>query len=859
MKKVRKIFVWPIARVVLVLYLLLSFVVKAQVPTLTAHAISPQQVNLAWTRIPATPDAYTVERKEDNFGQQFAAIASNLSGTTYAYEDKSVNAGKTYVYRLNFYCDKGCGGYTAEVKVTVPLPPPNAPGSLDAFYLPGRGMVLTWVGNNDADVSYIVERAVNGGSNFNEIATVPYNRTLGYTDNTTSLGNQYCYRVKARRGSADSPYSNTKCADTPQNVPSAPTALIATANQVFQIQLNWIDGSTNETGFEIERSTNNVNFSKISTTGANITQFMDGPLIPDTRYYYRIRAINASGASGYTNVAEAVSYLPPPSAPSGLTANPVDAGRIDLTWTDNADNEAGFEIERSGDGTTYNKIAEVGSNVTAYQNTGLSPATRYWYRVRAKNRGGTSGYSNVADATTRDTAPNAPRNLSATPVSNKQINMSWQDNSGNETGFELESSPDGTNFTKLTDLPANATSYTHTGLATLTRYWYRIRAKNAIGYSAYSETASATTFDVPPLAPSALVATTVSASEVGLTWKDNAANESGFEIERSTNGINYTKVGETAANAITYQNTGLSPATRYWYRVRAKNSQGGSDYSNVATATTKDVPPASPSDLAATAISYQQINLSWTDKAGNETGFEIETSTDGSTFAKVSTVAANVRTFQSVGLKQLTRYYFRVRAINAIGNSGYSNIATATTPKAPLPDTPKGLTALPVDFDLIQLSWSQLSENATTVIIERSMQPDRSFVQIGSQAAANTRFADREILDVSDYYYRIKAVNGAGESAYSAVAKVAADAIITGTEPAFPPQNRVYAADNILYLELDRLLHGKVRIYDMQGTLRQEFEAGPHSQASLQGVGAGIYLVVIETDKGTLKQKILIH
>ncbi len=94
---------------------------------------------------------------------------------------------------------------------------------------------------------------------------------------------------------------------------------------------------------------------------------------------------------------------------------------------------------------------------------------------------------------------------------------------------------------------------------------------------------------------------------------------------------------------------------------------------------------------------------------------------------------------------------------------GYSDIAKATTPKAPIPDKPTNLTATPVDFDLISLKWAALSSNATTVIIERSRKPDADFVQIGNQTASTTQFPDRELLDVYDYYYRIKAANDAGK------------------------------------------------------------------------------------------------
>ena len=93
--------------------------------------------------------------------------------------------------------------------------------------------------------------------------------------------------------------------------------------------------------------------------------------------------------------------------------------------------------------------------------------------------------------------------------------------------------------------------------------------------------------------------------------------------------------------------------------------------------------PVDPTNLAATAASSSQINLSWTDNSSNETGFSIE-SCKGPTctnFVQIATVGANVTTYSNTNLKANTTYRYRVRAYNAAGNSGYSNIATATTLK----------------------------------------------------------------------------------------------------------------------------------------------------------------------------------
>jgi hypothetical protein len=89
----------------------------------------------------------------------------------------------------------------------------------------------------------------------------------------------------------------------------------------------------------------------------------------------------------------------PPAAPDGLTAA-ASGNRINLAWTDNADNETGFKIERSTNGIDFSQVATTGSNTTSYADAGLAANTHYYYRVRACNTIGDSAYSNTADATT---------------------------------------------------------------------------------------------------------------------------------------------------------------------------------------------------------------------------------------------------------------------------------------------------------------------------------------------------------------------------------------------------------------------------------------------------------------------------
>lgn len=328
-----------------------------------------------------------------------------------------------------------------------------------------------------------------------------------------------------------------------------------------------------------------------------------GPTLVDTNGAVDVY-VSSSGEPALTTTPSPISLPemtpgPPPASPSDLEATPTSSSSVDLTWSDNSGDETLFKIERRTGSDPWSQVATVGSDVTAYSDTGLSPATIYDYRVRAANPDQNSGYSNEASATTFSALPPAdPGSLTATAISGTQVNLSWSDNSTGETGFVIErrTPPDG--FTEVATVGSNVTTYSDLAVAPVTTYVYRLAATGPGGQSGYSDEVTVTTpTDSPPAAPSSLTVLTTTADQAFLEWADNSVNETGFEVQRSSSGTPFLPIASLGPGITTYVDSTLSPSITYDYRIVAVNTGGASTPSNVATTVTRPAPVCRQSQI----------------------------------------------------------------------------------------------------------------------------------------------------------------------------------------------------------------------------------------------------------------------
>ena len=179
-----------------------------------------------------------------------------------------------------------------------------------------------------------------------------------------------------------------------------------------------------------------------------------------------------------------------PIAPTMLVGVPASSTAIALSWSDNSSNETGFVIERAASASgPFTQLARTAANVAQYVDISLTPATTYYYRITAVNDDGRSVPTAVETVTTAPPSvavPSAPSSLAGTVLSSTSVKLTWNDNSSIETGFRVERSVDDVHFFAIGNLGPNAMTFTDSGLAAGTTYYYRVFAVGTAGDSAAS-------------------------------------------------------------------------------------------------------------------------------------------------------------------------------------------------------------------------------------------------------------------------------------------------------------------------------------------------------------------------------------
>jgi hypothetical protein len=561
----------------------------------SATSITCNSFNANWATVSGATKYYLDVSTDWSFGS-FVTGYNNLDvglGLTYSV-NTNLNPGTTYYYRVRAY--NVCGmssnsSYSSPTTSSVTTPTANAASgitcnSFNANWTSYTGATTYYL---DVSTAWDFSSFVTGYENLNVGLVITYPVNTNLNSSTT-----YYYRIRAVSLCGTSPSSAYRSLSTSSGL-SAPSINSATSITCNSFSANWatVSGATK---YYLDVSTDWLFGSFVTgynnlDVGLVLTYSVNTNLNPGTTYYYRVRAYNDCGTSSnssYSSPTTSSVTTPTANAASDITCNSFNSN-----WTAYAGATTYYlDVSTAWDFSSFVTGYEnlnVGLVTTYPVNTNLNSSTTYYYRVRAVSLCGTSPSSAYRSLST-SSGLSAPSTNAATNITCTSFSANWSTVTG-ATKYYLDVSTDwsfGSFVTGYNNLDVGLVlTYNVTGLDTETTYYYRVRAYNVCGSSSSSFYTSLSTGSAPD-APVAEEATSLCGSDFMANWQ-SVWDATGYYLDVSISsdfssfvtGYDNLDVG----NLTSYNVTGLSLSTTYYYRVRAYDACASGN-SNIITVNT---------------------------------------------------------------------------------------------------------------------------------------------------------------------------------------------------------------------------------------------------------------------------------
>jgi regulation of enolase protein 1 (concanavalin A-like superfamily) len=523
------------------------------------------------------------------------------------------------------------------------------------------------------------------------------------------------------------------------------------------------------------------NDSTITTTSRQVTGLSNF-----TKYFWRVRGKGQYGIGQNSRISSFTSSPLPPSAPllASPADNSVDVDTVTTVRWNTAAGAATYTLQLSKD-QAFGSFVLNDSTIadTSKSLTGLQTNTKYYWRVSAKNAGGTSAFAATWNFTTKSGIPSVPALLAPANVAVNQpttVTFRWSKPTPPATSYRLQVGTDATFNTGIVynDSTLADTSKSVSSLLNNTTYYWRVNAKSPGGTSNFSGTFSFTTIVAAPAAPS-LVSPTNNAldqnTSLRFTWTKPAFAAT-YRLQIATDQTFATGIvfnDSTLADSTTLA-AGMLYNTTYYWRVNAKNIGGTGPYSTVYQFKTLTADPSIPVQLSPANGATNQattVTVRWTRPSG-ASSFHLQLGTDP-TFAtgKIIDNPAAVDTFASAsGLSFLTTYYWRVNADNVGGTSPYSPVWSfgvgIPTPAQVVLVSPASASL--ISADSVKLVWRKSSPGIDKYQLDLAVDTLFNFKTTDSTLTDSSKVL-KSLINNQKYFWRLRARNPGGWGAFSEV------------------------------------------------------------------------------------------
>jgi parallel beta-helix repeat protein len=557
------------------------------------------------------------------------------------------------------------------------------------------------------------------------------------------------------------------------NTPPTEPIILTASDGATYVNLTWnppvSDGGLPVIYYRVYRGTVSDGETFLLEIG-NITYFNDTNVIGGFTYYYKVTAVSVIGEGPLSNEASGLP-ISIPSAPIGLMAVSGDS-YVNLNWNAPSSNGGSsitnYRIYRGTSPGTMVLLIEIG-NVTFYNDTTVTNGIIYYYNVSAINLVGEGPFSNDISATPF-TIPGAPFNL-IIGSGDSYCEISWaapvSDGGSPITNYVIYRGTIPGQETFFMEI-GNITTFNDTTVTNGVTYYYNMSAKNAAGEGPLSLEVNATPLGLPS-APQNLQVS-IGDSYVNISW-DPPLSDGGTPV------INYSiykgiiSGSETflveIGDVLYYEDTDVTNGNTYYYKVTASNIVGEGPLSAEVNGTPVTVPGA-PTGLFDTA-GDNYMDLSWSAPALNGgssiTNYRIYRGTSSGSLTFLVEIG-DILNYNDTSVSNGVTYYYKVSAVNAIGEGPLSP-ETSDTPTGP-PTPPQNPQAEAGD-SYVYIFWEVPVSDGGSVITNYT-------IYRGIAAGAETLlreignvlyYNDTDVTNGITYYYKISAKNSLGESLMS--------------------------------------------------------------------------------------------
>lgn len=727
---------------------------------------------------------------------------------TRRYTVTGLTNNRTYRFKIRAVNATGPGRESDEA-TGEPYPAfPEKPAGFQA--LPGdRKVVLIWDHADDVSIQGWEFRQKEADGRYGSWAAIPGSGadTTTHTVRDLENGTGYVFQIQAFNGAGTGRRSDERSATPMPAAPEKPTGFSVESGNRKAI-LTWTDPE-NETiskwQFAYKTTGGYGDWTDMAGSSATTVRHIVAALENDAVHTFRIRAVNAIGAGAESDEVSTTPMASAPEKPAGFTALAGDR-QVALSWTDPSDASIvkwQYAYRTTGGYGNWTDISGSSAATTSHVVSGLANGTAHTFKIRAVNDVGPGAESEEASSTPLS-RPAKPSGFTA-KAGDALVALAWNDPLNSTiTGWQYSFRTSG-NYGTWTDIEGShraTTGHSVTGLSNGVEHTFKIRAINASGNGAESDTASATPQPVPAK-PTGLRAEAGN-TQARLFWTDpDDSTISGWQYRFRT-GEDYgawMDMPASSSSTVRHTVTGLANNTAHTFRIRALNASGAGAESDEAGATPREAVPAKPTGFR-TKPGDSEVSLTWDDPDdASIQGWQFKSrKSDGEYKAQWDNVpGSDAKTVRHTvaGLENGATYIFKIRAFNAA--NGHESEERSAAPRSLRPDAPTGLNARPGDAE-VALAWDDPGDPAITgwQYAVRTTGGFGEWADIPGSDAATTAHTATALENGVRHIFKLRAVNEHGGGAESG--EVSATPIAVPVKPtgftAAPGDGRVALAWN---------------------------------------------------------------